>query len=133
MRFYIASRLGNYEQVRRLAGMLKQAGWVHTYDWTVHDLNVIPDLKMLKSIGRDEFQGVKDADVVIVLSPQGRGTHVELGMAIALNKAVYICHEDAAYFQRSENNSAFYWLPNVKHFVGTVDALAKQLRAEYCS
>jgi len=116
-----------------LAGMLKQAGWVHTYDWTVHDLNVIPDLKMLKSIGRDEFQGVKDADVVIVLSPQGRGTHVELGMAIGLGKAVYLCHEDDTYFRCNDDTSAFYWLPNVRHFVGSVEALAEQVLADCCS
>ena len=133
MRFYIASRLENHEQVRQLAGLLKQAGWEHTYDWTVHDLSRSLDLETLKVIGREEFQGVKNADVMIVLTPQGRGVHVELGMAIALSKAMYICHEDAAYFQRSENNSAFYWLPNVRHFVGTVEALAEHLQAEYGS
>ncbi len=34
MKFYIASKLTNYEQVRSLARLLKNAGWIHTYDWT---------------------------------------------------------------------------------------------------
>jgi hypothetical protein len=36
MKFYIASRLENYERVKYLAGKLKKAGWTHTYDWTAH-------------------------------------------------------------------------------------------------
>ena len=36
MKFYIASKLENYKQVQYLAGKLKDAGWVHTYDWTLH-------------------------------------------------------------------------------------------------
>lgn len=35
MKFYIASRLENAEQVRQLKTILESWGWVHTYDWTV--------------------------------------------------------------------------------------------------
>jgi|GEM_PF-181155 Nucleoside 2-deoxyribosyltransferase. len=132
MKFYIASKLENYEQVQRLANLLKQSGWEHTYDWTVHGSIKSPNLETLKSIGQNEYDGVKNADIVIVLTPQGRGTHVELGIAIALNKIVYICHEDDTYFQCDYNTSAFYWLPNVKHFVGSVEDLAvKLLKPEF--
>ena len=127
MKFYIASKLENHGQVKRLACLLKQSGWEHTYDWTVHSPAKVSDIEALKSIGQMEYDGVKNADVVIVLSPQGRGTHVELGMAIALTKVIYICHEDEKYFQCDDNTSAFYWLPNVTHFVGSIEALAKNL------
>ena len=128
MKFYIASKLENYEQVRSLAEMLKLAGWEHTYDWTVHGSIKETDFETLKAIGQKEYEGVKNADIVIVLTPQGRGTHVELGMAAALNKIVYICHEDDKYFKCDDNTSTFYWLPNVNRFVGNVEELAEKLK-----
>jgi len=130
MKFYIASKLENHEQVSRLASLLKSFGWEHTYDWTVHGSIKETDIETLKSVGQKEYDGVKNADIVIVLTPQGRGTHVELGMAIALNKAVYICHEDDKYFKCDDNTSAFYWLPNVNHFVGSIEALSKKMQTD---
>ena len=130
MRFYIASRLENHEQVKNLASRLKPFGWEHTYDWTVHGSVKETNLETIKAVGQREYDGVKNADIVIVLTPQGRGTHVELGMAIALNKVVYICHEDERYFQCDDRTSAFYWLENVRHFTGSVEDLAKRLLVE---
>ena len=127
MKFYIASKLENYEQVKNLASLLKLSGWEHTYDWTVHGSIKETDIKTLKSVGQKEYDGVKNADIVIILTPQGRGTHVELGMAIALNKVVYICHTDDKYFQCDDNTSAFYWLPNVSRFIGSVEELVQKV------
>lgn len=127
MKFYIASKLENYEQVRTLSDKLKAAGWVHTYDWTRHGSVKTTDRHTLMSIGQREFDGVRDADVVIVLTPQGRGTHTEFGMAIALNKTVYLCHTDDTYFQCDDNTSSFYWLPRVRQFVGSIDDIAEDL------
>jgi len=130
MKFYIASRLENHAQVTRLANLLKPFGWEHTYDWTVHGSVKETDLETLKAVGQKECDGVKNADIVIVLTPQGRGTHVELGMAIALNKVVYLCHEDDRYFKCDDNTSAFYWLTNVRHFTGSVEDLAKKMHTD---
>ena len=127
MKFYIASKLGNYEQVQYLAGKLKAAGWIHTYDWTVHEPVKEPDIDTLKDIGQKEFNAVRDADIVIVLTPQGSGTHTELGMAIALNKKLYLCHADNTYFLCDNNTSTFYWLPNVIQLVGTTDDIAHEI------
>ena len=126
MRFYIASKLENYEQVNYLASKLKSAGWTHTYDWTAHGL-AKRNIEILKEVGGMEYNGVKEADVIIVLTPQGRGTHTELGMAIALNKQVYLCHIDNTYFKCDDNTSAFYWLPQVKQFIGSIDEVADML------
>ena len=133
MKFYIASKLENYEQVMSLAGLLKSSGWEHTYDWTVHGSIKETNIETLKLIGQKEYDGVKNADIIIVLTPQGRGTHVELGMAIALNKVVYICHEDAKYFQCNDNTSTFYWLANVHHFIGGIGELAKKMQTDHCA
>ena len=106
MKFYIASGLQNHEQVRSLAKLLKNSGWTHTYDWTSllydrtsHVSEKTTDIETLRHIGEQEYNGVKQADVVIILTPQGRGTHTEFGMAIALGKIVYLCHEDDTYFK----------------------------------
>ena len=130
MKFYIASKLGNYDQVKKLSELLKACGWEHTYDWTAHGSMKQPDIETLKSVGQKEFEGVRSADVVIVLTPQGRGTHVELGMAAALEKIVYIHHEDDRYFKCDDNTSAFYWLENVRRFAGSIEALAEKLHAD---
>ena len=129
MNFYIGSKLENHEQVENLAKLLKNFGWEHTYDWTVHGSTKETDVETLKSVGQKEFYGIKSADIVIILTPQGRGTHVELGIAIALNKIIYICHVDDRYFKCDENTSTFYWLPNVNHFTGSIEMLANKLQA----
>lgn len=127
MKFYIASSLKNYEQVRDLSSRLKNAGWEHTYDWTLHCQAEELDLEALRSIGAQEFEGVKQADVVIILTPQGRGTHTELGMAIALNKKIYLCHHDDTYFKCDDHTSTFYWLPQVNQIIGDTEAIARVL------
>jgi lincosamide nucleotidyltransferase A/C/D/E len=127
MKFYIASKLENFAQVQSLAGKLKAAGWTHTYDWTVHCSVKERDIETLKKVGEQEYKEEKNADIVVVLTPQGRGTHVELGMAIALNKNIYLCHVDGNYFNCDDNTSAFYWLPQVKQFIGNIDDIAYEI------
>lgn len=127
MKFYIASKLENYEQVRRLAQLLANSGWIHTYDWTLHGLVKEMDPETLKYIGEKEYNGVMQADIVIVLTPQGRGTHTEFGMAIALNKIIYLCHEDDTYFKCDDNTSSFYWLSAVNHLIGNIEYIASEL------
>lgn len=127
MKFYVASSLANYEQVRALSCLLKNAGWEHTFDWTVHCPVQGVDAEILTSLGEKEYEGVKQADVVIVLTPQGRGTHTEFGMALAWNKKVYLCHHDDTYFKRDENTSTFYWLSQVNQLVGNTEDIANEL------
>lgn len=127
MKFYVASSLSNVEQVRELSRLLKEAGWEHTYDWTARCPVREMDAQTLRSIAEKECEGVKRADVVIVLTPQGRGTHTEFGMAVALNKKVYLCHCDGTYFRCDENTSAFYWLSKVNWLVGDTEAIAGEL------
>lgn len=79
MNYYIASGLDNFAQVRELKKILDDAGWEHTYDWTVHGA-VDPD--RWPPTASAEAEGVWMADVVIVLLPGGRGTHTELGIAL---------------------------------------------------
>ena len=132
MKFYIASRLKNHEQVKYLSEKLKAAGWTHTYDWTAHGSVKESSTERLAEIGQKELDGVKDADIVIVLTPQGGGTHTELGFALAFGKAVYLCHSDDTYFKCNDDTSTFYWLPQVQRFVGNIDELVAKLLSNEC-
>lgn len=127
MKFYISSSLQNAGRVRALSRLLNAAGWEQSYDWTVHCTGQEIDLDTLRSIGEGELDGVRRSDAVIVLTPQGRGTHAELGMALALSKRVYLCHDDDTYFKCDENTSAFYWLSQVTRIVGGLDDIARAL------
>lgn len=118
MKFYIASKLDNHQKVQKLAHLLKDFGWKHTFDWTNYISPQSLSAQNLRDIAQKELKGIQDADFVIVLTPQGKGTHVELGIAVALNKVVFLCHGDDAYFRCNGDTSAFYWLPNIKHLVG---------------
>ncbi len=130
MNFYISSRLSNTDQVRRAASLLKGHGWIQTCDWTNFDASSANSPDGLRNIGKRECEGVHAADVVIVLTPQGRGTHIELGMAIALEKRVYIYHPDDSYFACDDNTCAFYWLPQVRRLTGKMDAAIETIVRE---
>jgi len=130
MNFYIASRLKNIEQVRYMASILKDNDWTHTCDWTNFDVSSEDNVDFFRAIGEKEYDGVKAADIVIVITPQGQGTHIELGMAIALGKKVYIYHIDDSYFKCDDNTCAFYWLPQVKQITGEMDTAIEVILQE---
>lgn len=119
MKFYIGSGLKNSERVNLYAKLLKQMGWEHTYNWT-KDLGRPVDGDELSAIARQEQKGVCEADVVVILLPGGRGTHIELGMALALGKKAFLCAGTAEEFA-PENMVSFYALPGVVRLIGTAE------------
>lgn len=62
--------------------------WKLTYDWTQG--GKIEDDHLRPSIAIAEIEAVRLAWLLLMLVPGGRGTHVELGAAIALGKAIII-------------------------------------------
>ncbi len=114
MKIYIASKLENYRQVQAVRDALISAGHSITYDWTLHGSVQGQGVERLKEVAENERRGVVSADAVVVLLPGGRGTHVELGMACALNIPVMlIVDHSMPYFRPDENTCAFYWNRNV--------------------
>src|SRR5688500_16566149 len=89
LRFYIASSLDNIEAVNRLRDELVECGYVQSYDWTEHG-SVQANPESWKEVCDAEITGVFDADFLIVLLPGGRGTHVELGIALARSIPIII-------------------------------------------
>lgn len=120
MKFYVASSFINKEQVRYVNQKLIDVGFIHTYDWTKN--NRASSLSELENIGVKEKNAVKDSDFVVILLPGGKGSHIELGLALAGDKKVFL------YSPNDEINnvsltSTFYHLPEVEKVIGTLDDL----------
>ncbi len=119
MKFYIGSGMAGCESVNYYAKHLKQNGWQQTYDW-VKNVNADVSIDDMIEYAKHEKKGIEDADVVIILLPAGRGAHIELGMALALNKKVFLCAPSQNDFT-VENTVAFYGLSNIKQLTGNAD------------
>lgn len=120
MNFYIASGLQNREVVRKVSEQLTQLGWHHTYDWTLNER--ANSIEKLQEIGTYEKLAVKASDVVVVMLPGGKGTHIELGMAIAWDKRIYL-YDPSNEVMNVTTTCAFYHLPEVTICSGSLDEL----------
>ncbi|MGD6854531.1 nucleoside 2-deoxyribosyltransferase [Bacillus infantis] len=129
MKFYIGSSFANTHQVRELAAFLKEQGFRQTYDWTSNSR--AEDAEELRSIGEAEFAAVKEADFVVIHRPAGKGSHIELGLALGFGKRVYLYAEEDLKDSPAEA-STFYFLQQVIHMSGTFEELKKELIKREC-
>ena len=125
MKFYIGSSLKNVDIVNYYSRMLEEKGWEHTYNWT-KNLSENETVNDLKQSSKLELEGIIDSDSVIILLPAGRGTHVELGMSIALNKKIFLCANNKEEFGL-ENPVNSYYFSNIIKLVGTPDKNLKEI------
>lgn len=128
MKFYIASSLKNIENVRQVAGNLKVRGFQQTYDWTTH--SNIDSISKLRKIGQEEVSGVLDADVVIVMFPAGKGSHVELGIALGAGKKIYL-YSSTNELNVIGNTCAFYHVKSVQQSIGSLEDLIDSVCLDY--
>ncbi|SEN69434.1 hypothetical protein SAMN04487786_0080 [Paenisporosarcina quisquiliarum] len=122
MKFYIASSFKNIESVRYVSENLKNRGYIHTYDWTVNEN--VTTLEELKIIGEKEKTAVIEADFVVVILPAGKGSHIELGIAIGNGKNIYL-YSPNKEIDNIETTSTFYHLPEIEKCFGTLDELVE--------
>lgn len=116
--FYIASSLKNKENVKFVSERLKQEGFIHTYDWTQN--GQITSLEQLRDIGLKEMNAVKESNFIVVLLPAGKGSHIELGIALGNDIKAYL------YSQNDEMNdlektSTFYHLNGIHKCKGSLE------------
>lgn len=127
MKYYIATKLENHQAHNNLRDWLTLFRAECTYDWTSHGPVYRHGVDRIREVANLETQGVLDADVVIVLWPGGRGTHVELGMAIAAGKRVFLMSAVDGHHEASPETCAFYHHPLVTLSKSDVE-LCDQLR-----
>ena len=129
--FYIASSFRNIDAVRYVSERLVTEGFIQLYDWTknaiAHDAETFT-LQDLQYIGQKEKQAVFDADIVIVILPGGKGTHVELGIALGCGKRIILYAADGE-INNPAASSTFYHLPEVEKCQGTLDDLLDMVTA----
>ncbi|AZV43872.1 nucleoside 2-deoxyribosyltransferase [Peribacillus asahii] len=124
MKFYIASSFKNIDKVRYVSKKLKDKGFIHTYDWTIN--KNITTLEELKEIGQEEKNAVMESDFVVIVLPGGKGTHIELGIALGQGKKIFLYSPDGA-IDNFETTSTFYHLPDVEKCYGTLDDLLNKI------
>lgn len=112
MKVYIATALERIADHNALRDALAAQGITLTYDWTAHGSVWREGPDRIREVAVAEIQGVLDADMVIVLLPGGRGTHTELGAAIAAGKTVLLVTLDPEDLE-GPRTCAFYHHPQV--------------------
>ena len=113
MRYYIATALERAGDRNALAKALNARGWSCTYDWTAHGSVQGQGAARMAEVAAAELLGVITADVVIVLLPGGRGTHCELGAALAARVPVVLVGHATDLFDASGRKCSFYSHPGV--------------------
>ncbi|ALC87843.1 group-specific protein [Bacillus sp. FJAT-22090] len=120
MKFYIASSFQNIDSVKYVSEVLKNKGYIHTYDWTKNER--VSTIEKLQAIGQEEKNGVLNADILVVLLPAGKGSHIEFGIALGQGKKVFL-YSPNDDVRDLETTSTFYHLPEVEIVIGTIDEL----------
>ncbi|WP_350448839.1 nucleoside 2-deoxyribosyltransferase [Rossellomorea vietnamensis] len=120
MKFYIGSSFANKDLVRHVSDRLEQKGFSHTYDWTRKDR--ASSLKDLQHIGQNEKDAITESNVVIIILPGGKGSHVELGIALGLGKRTILYSPKGEVYDLA-NTTTFYHLPEVEKYSGSIEGL----------
>lgn len=129
MKYYIASGLENAERVNLAAARLDEKGGERTYDWTKHgDVRQKGEARM-REVSERELEAVKRAELFIALLPGGKGTHTELGAALATmeNKRIVLWSETGEEFDNGSESCVFYRYPEVVRLRCPFDVLLEML------
>ncbi len=99
-------------------------GAINTYNWAANIKQEETKEDML-DFAKKEMNAIKNADKVIFLLPLGKGSHIELGMALAYNKKIYLCTYDKTFFDNNTVN--FYEMDNIEKIITTEEKLIPEL------
>lgn len=124
MNIYVAAKWEEKSHVRLLYKVLTERGHVITHDWTQEeegDRQGEELEKYLRDCADKDYEGVMAADVVILVDhPRLRGGMVELGLALAWGKTIYVLKNG---FDMAPVDCIFYHMPEIRHLPGIEDIL----------
>ncbi len=111
MQVYVAGRFHHQDHVTRVMDRVRDAGHQLTTDWTQHDpIKPYKDNpETSRAYAKEDVNGAEEADVFILIANEtGRGSHAELGVALATNtEHIYVIGD-------KRHNCMFYYHPDVK-------------------
>lgn len=113
MKFYIATSLLREAAHHVVRDALQNLGHEISYDWTSHGSVKSVSKERLEEVAVLELAGIAEADFVVVLLPGGKGTHLELGFALAKEKPIFLHTEDPLLFELGPQTNAFYHHPGI--------------------
>jgi nucleoside 2-deoxyribosyltransferase len=127
VKIYVASSFVNQSEVKQAMATLRSLGHEITMDWTAES-EVGKDAQELAAYrvqcAEADFRGVRTADVVMVINhPAIKGGLVEMGMALALKKKVFV-----AFPGRVSN--IFTYISGVEEYESLNETI--QAIEEYC-
>lgn len=116
MRIYVASGLPNRERVAVVLEYCVHMGHQITYNWTQHGDVRAQGEDVMSYVSTNEVRAVRDAELILVLLPGGKGTHIELGIALGSrsNKRILLWSEDPALFEEPSETCVFYHHPAIE-------------------
>jgi len=115
-RFYLSTRKDDGARANAVSEALNARGWERTYEWKAGDGKGSDGYARLAV---EELEGIRAADVLVVLFPGGFGTHVEIGAALALGKLVIIHSPDQKTLE-TPYRCPFHYHPAVRLLISEV-------------
>lgn len=123
MKFYVGSSFKNNQLVNYISKEFSKFDWENTHNWA-ENIKVNETQSDLISSSIQEKEAIKSADVIIIVLPGGLGTHIEIGMALAWEKKVYLCSTDEKLLNGTVN---FYYLPDIIKLSGNIDDIIQKI------
>lgn len=133
MTFYIASGVENAARVNEAAAVLTKLGHRRTYNWTLDGSVKGGAVQKKQSVARLACDRVLSASLFVLLLPGAKGTHAELGMALAKaslvssEMRVLVWSETSGPFDGTDGFCVFYHHPAVERIVCPFPALLARL------
>ncbi|MEG1547766.1 MAG: hypothetical protein RR232_01745 [Clostridia bacterium] len=129
MRFYVASGLENRDKVHSVIQHLIMLGHQPSYDWTQHGDVRGDGQPRMREVSVSETSGIISSELVLIMLPGGKGTHIELGLALAScnGKRIMLWSETGAEFVQGAGTCVFYHHPSIEQICCDIEQLYKLL------
>ncbi len=118
MKYYLSTEYNcKIRKVNQLKRAMEAAGYKLTHDWLTYRKEEHETDTLLTDVCGKELSGIGNADFLLVLLPGYRGTHTELGIAIAMQKPVIIAGTREEFLNKARRSCPFYYAPLVTRMV----------------
>jgi len=122
VRIYLAARYSRNSEMREVAAYIRARGDEVTSRWIngSHEIGDHPSDEARRVLAEEDYEDLVRADAVLCFSEEPRsnnsrgGRHVEFGLALALNKPLFVI---------GPKENVFHYLPGITHYRDVVSAI----------